>query len=89
MLENSGFKVFVGGNIGNPLIDYADTGGTADMVVAEVSSFQLDTIDTFRPRVSVLLNISEDHLDRYPDFESYARSKGRIFENQQEAIPQC
>ena len=42
---------------------------TADIVVAEVSSFQLDTIDTFRPRVSVLLNISADHLDRYPDFE--------------------
>lgn len=84
MLENSGFKIFVGGNIGNPLIEYADTGGTADMVVAEISSFQLDTIDTFRPRVSVLLNISDDHLDRYPDFESYARSKGRIFENQQE-----
>ncbi len=84
MLENSGFKIFVGGNIGNPLIDYADTGGTADMVVAEVRSFQLDTIDTFRPQVSVLLNISDDHLDRYPDFESYARSKGRIFENQQE-----
>ena len=84
MLENSGFKIFVGGNIGNPLIDYADTGGTADMVIAEVSSFQLDTIDTFRPRVSILLNIRDDHLDRYPDFESYARSKGRIFENQKE-----
>ena len=84
MLENSGFKVFVGGNIGNPLIEYADTDGTADVVVAEVSSFQLDTIDTFRPRVSVLLNIRDDHLDRYPDFDAYARSKGRIFENQQE-----
>ena len=83
MLENSGIKVFVGGNIGNPLIDYADKTGTADMVVAEVSSFQLDTIETFRPRVGVLLNITEDHLDRYPDFKSYARSKGRLFENQQ------
>jgi UDP-N-acetylmuramoylalanine--D-glutamate ligase len=83
MLENSGFKVFVGGNIGNPLIDYADKTETADMVVAEVSSFQLDTMDTFRPRVGVLLNITEDHLDRYPDFKSYARSKGRLFENQQ------
>ena len=83
MLENSGIKVFVGGNIGNPLIDYADKTGTVDMVVAEVSSFQLDTIETFRPRVGVLLNITEDHLDRYPDFKSYARSKGRLFENQQ------
>ena len=52
--------------------------------MAEVSSFQLDTIDMFRPRVSVLLNISADHLDRYPDFESYVRSKGRIFKNQAE-----
>ena len=84
MLESSGFKVFVGGNIGNPLIDYAGGEKTADIVVAEVSSFQLDTIDTFRPRVSVLLNISEDHLDRYPNFNSYAMSKGRIFKNQAE-----
>jgi UDP-N-acetylmuramoylalanine--D-glutamate ligase len=82
MLESSGFNVFVGGNIGNPLIDYAEGEKRVDIVVAEVSSFQLDTIDTFRPRVSVLLNISADHLDRYPDFESYVRSKGRIFKNQ-------
>lgn len=85
MLKNSGLKVFVGGNIGNPLIDYADHGPTTDVVVAEISSFQLDTIDTFRPRVSVLLNISADHLDRYPDFESYANSKARIFKNQKES----
>ncbi len=85
MLEKSGFKVFVGGNIGNPLIDYADREETSDVVVAEVSSFQLDTIDTFKPRVGVLLNITDDHLDRYPDFNSYARSKGRLFENQQQS----
>ena len=84
MLESSGFEVFVGGNIGNPLIDYALGGKRADIVVAEVSSFQLDTIDTFRPRISVLLNISEDHLDRYSNFGAYVRSKGRIFENQTE-----
>jgi len=85
MLESSGFKVFVGGNIGTPLIEYADKSGTADIIVAEVSSFQLDTIDMFRPRIGVLLNISADHLDRYPDFKSYARSKGRLFENQQQS----
>jgi len=85
MLENSGFNVFVGGNIGNPLIDYVAEEKTADIVVAEVSSFQLDTIDTFRPHVSVLLNISEDHLDRYPSFDAYVRSKGRIFKNQTES----
>ncbi len=84
MLKNSGFKVFVGGNIGSPMIGYADKSASADIVVAEVSSFQLDTIETFRPRVGVLLNIKQDHMDRYPDFEAYVASKGRIFENQKE-----
>ena len=82
MLVASGKKTFVGGNIGRPLIEYPEIEKPADIVVAEVSSFQLDTIETFRPRVSVLLNITPDHLDRYPDFNAYARSKGRIFENQ-------
>jgi UDP-N-acetylmuramoylalanine--D-glutamate ligase len=83
MLENSGIRVFVGGNIGNPLIEYVSKEQTAQIVVAEISSFQLDTIVTFRPKVSVLLNITADHLDRYPDFEAYADSKMRIFKNQQ------
>ena len=82
MLRRSGMDVFVGGNIGTPLISYADSGEKAGVVVAEISSFQLDTIDRFRPKVAVLLNIAEDHLDRYPDFDAYVRSKGRIFENQ-------
>jgi len=51
--------------------------------VAEISSFQLDTIDSFRPKISVLLNITVDHLDRYPNFEAYTASKMRLFENQQ------
>ncbi len=83
MLEKSGFKVFVGGNIGTPLIAYADGNDKADMIVLEISSFQLDTISTFRPRVAVLLNITNDHLERYPNFAGYAESKARIFENQQ------
>jgi UDP-N-acetylmuramoylalanine--D-glutamate ligase len=83
MLLRSGFNVFVGGNIGNPLISYADGEQKADVIVAEISSFQLDTIDTFRPRISVLLNITVDHLDRYPSFDAYAASKLRIFKNQQ------
>ena len=82
MLKDSGFRVFVGGNLGTPLIAYADADDTADFAVAELSSFQLDTIDQFRPQVAVLLNITADHLDRYADFEAYIRSKGRIFENQ-------
>ena len=82
MLEASGRRVFVGGNIGRPLIGYVDGGQAAEVVVAEISSFQLDTIATFRPAVGVLLNITDDHLDRYPDFAAYARSKMRLFENQ-------
>ena len=82
MLKDAGFRVFVGGNLGTPLIAYADADDTADFAVAEISSFQLDTIDRFRPQVAVLLNITADHLDRYADFEAYIRSKGRIFENQ-------
>jgi UDP-N-acetylmuramoylalanine--D-glutamate ligase len=82
MLSASGLKVFVGGNIGNPLIEIAEKDSTWDIIVVEVSSFQLDTIETFRPHVAVLLNITPDHLDRYTDFEAYGRSKGRLFENQ-------
>jgi UDP-N-acetylmuramoylalanine--D-glutamate ligase len=85
MLADSGYKVFVGGNIGNPLIEYADKTEKADVVVAEVSSFQLDTIKSFRPNVGVLLNITEDHIDRYPDFDAYARAKARLFENQKKS----
>jgi len=84
MLKHSGKRVFVGGNIGNPLIDYVAAGGGADLVVLEVSSFQLDTASTLHADVAVLLNISADHLDRYDDFAAYVRSKGRIFSNQVE-----
>jgi len=83
MLQDSGRKVFVGGNIGDPLIDHLNSGADADVIVAEISSFQLDTIKSFRPKVGVLLNITEDHLDRYNDFRDYARSKGRLFKNQE------
>ena len=83
MLRRSNFKVFVGGNIGTPLIDYAAGKQQADVIVAEISSFQLDTIEKFRPRVGLLLNITPDHLDRYPNFAAYAASKMRLFENQQ------
>ncbi len=82
MLAASGKNVFVGGNIGNPLIEIADRGADLDVIVAEISSFQLDTIDQFRPHVAVLLNISPDHLDRYRNFQGYAASKRRVFLNQ-------
>lgn len=82
MLEASGFDVFTGGNIGTPLIEYAAGDHKKDLVVAELSSFQLDTIDTFKPHIAVLLNITEDHMNRYESFDAYISSKGRIFENQ-------
>lgn len=83
MLVRSGHKVFVGGNIGTPLISYLLTHQKADWLVLEISSFQLDTIASFRADVSLLLNISDDHLDRYDDFEAYAHAKGRLLENQE------
>lgn len=77
-----GRKVFTGGNIGTPLIDYVTGEQTADFVIAEVSSFQLEAIRSFRPRISVLLNITEDHLDRYASFADYVKAKSAIFKNQ-------
>jgi len=74
--------VFVGGNIGNPLFNYVLEGRKAKYVILEISSFQLETIETFHPATSVLLNITEDHLDRYRNYEEYITAKYRIFENQ-------
>ena len=82
MLHHSGFKVFVGGNIGTPLISYINQKQKADLVIAEISSFQLDTIVCFRPCIGVLLNIAADHLDRHGAFRAYVDSKFRLFENQ-------
>lgn len=83
MLAKSGFSVFTGGNLGTPLICHAGDDTAADVVVAEISSFQLDTVETFRPRVAVLLNITADHLDRYPDIYAYGRAKARLFAMQE------
>ena len=80
MLKASSGKVFVGGNIGTPLIGFV--GGDWEWGVVEVSSFQLEWIEEFRPRISVLLNLTEDHLDRYPNFRAYCQAKQRIFEAQ-------
>jgi len=82
MLAASGRQVFVGGNIGNPLIEIVDRQAHLDAVVAEISSFQLDTTQDFHPHIAVLLNISPDHLDRYTDVQAYAASKGALFRNQ-------
>ena len=77
-----GYQTFVGGNIGDPLIDLALSGEEVDRVVVELSSFQLEGIESFRPHVAVLLNLTEDHLDRYHSFQEYIDAKLRIFENQ-------
>jgi len=82
ILERAGREVFVGGNIGTPLMAYAAGKRRTDFVVVEVSSFQLDTIETFSPLLAVLLNISPDHLERYADYEAYVESKLRICMNQ-------
>jgi UDP-N-acetylmuramoylalanine--D-glutamate ligase len=75
-------NVFVGGNIGNPLINYVADGTKASHVIVEVSSFQLETIESFRPATALLLNITEDHLDRYRGYDDYKKAKYRIFDNQ-------
>ncbi len=84
VLKASGKKVFVGGNVGNPLIDCAGR-GKWDYVVTEISSFQLEGIAKFRPHVALMLNITEDHLDRYPHYEEYIRAKFRLFANQRDS----
>lgn len=82
LLERSGRKVFVGGNLGEPLAAHADE--SFDVVVLEVSSFQMERVEAFRPKVGVLLNISPDHLDRYSSEMEYAAAKGNAFVRQTE-----
>jgi UDP-N-acetylmuramoylalanine--D-glutamate ligase len=85
IFRKAGRSTVVAGNIGYPFADYVRGLAPEAVVVLEVSSFQLDHIDTFRPRVSLLLNITPDHLDRYNyDLNQYAQSKFRIFENQRD-----
>jgi UDP-N-acetylmuramoylalanine--D-glutamate ligase len=82
IFKGNGFTTYVGGNIGDPLIDLLESEKTPERVVAEISSFQLEWINSFRPSVAALLNLSEDHLDRYASYQDYIDSKLRIFENQ-------
>jgi UDP-N-acetylmuramoylalanine--D-glutamate ligase len=82
VLRAAGKKAVACGNLGQPLCEVAPISGELDYAVAEVSSFQLETIETFRPRIAVHLNLTPDHLDRYPGMEEYAAAKNRIFENQ-------
>ncbi|MGE4535451.1 MAG: Mur ligase family protein [Desulfovibrio sp.] len=79
LLEAAGRKVFTGGNIGTPLSEYVLAGDPADVVVLEVSSFQLQLVKSFRPKVAVLLNFSPNHLDWHADLEEYLSAKLNIF----------
>jgi UDP-N-acetylmuramoylalanine--D-glutamate ligase len=83
MLEASDFSTYVAGNIGVPLISAVDLFSPDSIVVAELSSFQLEAIQSFRPHVAVLLNVSENHLDRHETFAAYVSAKAQIFRNQQ------
>lgn len=77
IVEAAGLRAFVGGNLGEPACDAP--GQAPDVVVFEVSSFQMERVVTFKPKVAVLLNITEDHLDRYASFDDYADAKGNCF----------
>ncbi len=81
MLDASGVSCFVGGNIGTPLVEYLMQAHPKDVVVAEISSFQLDLAQNFRPHTALLLNIAQDHLDRYPDFDAYTDAKWSVFKH--------
>ncbi|MGI5874015.1 MAG: UDP-N-acetylmuramoyl-L-alanine--D-glutamate ligase [Bacillota bacterium] len=80
ILKNDGFNVFVGGNIGVPLLD--SVGGDYDYYVVEMSSFQLETIETLDAEVAVYLNLTPDHLDRHGDMAGYLDAKARLTEKQ-------
>jgi UDP-N-acetylmuramoylalanine--D-glutamate ligase len=84
ILETAGIPVLVAGNIGTPLISRVETSSDSSVTVAEMSSFQLEIIESLRPDVGLLLNLTPDHLDRHASFEDYGRAKARIFENQVE-----
>lgn len=83
IVSTGGFQALVGGNIGTPAISLVEQAKADTVVVLEISSFQLETIQTFRPKIAVVLNITPDHLDRHRTFAAYTDAKARIFENQQ------
>ena len=78
MFKADNKAAYVGGNIGKPLLNYVTEGQKADVVVAELSSFQLEMIEKLVPAVAIFTNLEEDHLDRYPDMQSYIAAKKRL-----------
>ncbi|MGH9713242.1 MAG: UDP-N-acetylmuramoyl-L-alanine--D-glutamate ligase [Candidatus Acidiferrales bacterium] len=84
VLRTANISTLLGGNIGVPLLSLVESSMDTTVTVAEISSFQLETIEAFRPEIGVLLNLTPDHLDRHASFDDYARAKMRMFENQVE-----
>lgn len=84
IMEAAGRKTAVVGNIGSPVVAEADDADADTWLVTEVSSFQLETVDEFRPHVAAILNLTPDHLNRHKTMEAYAAAKARITENQTE-----
>ena len=82
VITATGVEAFVGGNLGTPLVEGVPGASRKDYLVVEVSSYQLEGIESFRPMLAMILNISEDHLDRYDSFDDYVRAKARILANQ-------
>jgi UDP-N-acetylmuramoylalanine--D-glutamate ligase len=82
IFRQAGKTTYVGGNIGNALINETAVAQPEDWVIAEVSSFQLESIRSFKPRISCIINVTPDHLDRYHSMDEYAEAKFRIFANQ-------
>ncbi len=85
LLRGSGLRGYAAGNIGIPLVSYADRSTPEDIYATELSSFQLEGVQSFRPFVAAILNLTPDHLDRYPSFAAYVAAKKRIFMNQTSA----
>ena len=85
MFKNAGFPTEVCGNIGRPFSDIADSLADSGVAVVEVSSYQLETIADFRPKVALILNLQQDHLERHGSFDNYKKAKYRIAENQRES----
>jgi len=82
IFKGNNWEVILGGNIGDPLVDQVIARPDADVVVAEISSFQMEWVEEFRPKVSLILNITPDHIDRHGSFANYAAAKARIFARQ-------
>jgi len=86
MVEAAGLKVKVGGNLGVPVLDLLDLANPPEVYVLELSSFQLETTFTLKPRVATILNVTPDHMDRYANFQGYLAAKQRVYEGCQVAV---